>query len=323
MGDIEGSAAFGEPVDAIVSALDAGRARAMASVARERFATYHAIGSAILARQQAQGWGSQVIKRLAADLRMRFPDQTGLGVRNLHYMRKVALAWPDPNCAAAAAQLPWGHEIVLLDRLPDTSQRDWYAAQAYAGGWSRGALFADRLPAPDSDLAQRATRDPVVLDFLGLAAPARERLVEDAMMDNLTRTMLELGNGLAFVGRQVPLHVGEQEFFADLVFFHYPSLRFIVFEIKVGRFEPHDAGQLAFYVEAADRLLRDPASHAPTIGVLLCTGRDDEVVEYSLASTTAPAAVATYTYDQLPDDVREVLPPEDSITRAIEPVDGP
>ncbi|WP_179254639.1 DUF1016 N-terminal domain-containing protein [Enemella evansiae] len=146
MGDIEGSAAFGEPVDAIVSALDAGRARAMASVARERFATYHAIGSAILARQQAQGWGSQVIKRLAADLRMRFPDQTGLGVRNLHYMRKVALAWPDPNCAAAAAQLPWGHEIVLLDRLPDTSQRDWYAAQAYAGGWSRGAL-EDRIRA--------------------------------------------------------------------------------------------------------------------------------------------------------------------------------
>ncbi|OYO01961.1 PDDEXK nuclease domain-containing protein [Enemella evansiae] len=183
--------------------------------------------------------------------------------------------------------------------------------------------FADRLPAPDSDLAQQATRDPVVLDFLGLAAPARERLVEDAMMDNLTRTMLELGNGLAFVGRQVPLRVGEQEFFADLVFFHYPSLRFIVFEIKVGRFEPQDAGQLAFYVEAADRLLRDPAIHAPTIGILLCTGRDDEVVEYSLASTTAPVAVATYTYDQLPDDVREVLPPEESITRAIEPVDEP
>lgn len=331
------SAAYGQLVNDVEVIWTTGRQRALASVAQHRFLTYHAIGSTILQRQQEQGWGSQVIARLAADLKVAFPDQRGLSVRNLQYMCTMARAWPDPNCAAAAAQLPWGHVMVLLDRLDDAATRDWYATQALEAGWSRGVLedriaghlhqrvgaapsnYATHLPAPDSDLAQRATRDPVVLDFLGLTGIVREKNLEDAMMDNLARTMLELGNGLAFVGRQLPLRVGGQEFFADLVFFQYTTNRFIVFELKVGTFDPRDAGQLGFYVQAVDQQLRQPETHAQTIGILLCTSRDDQVVEYSLATTAAPVAVATYTYDQLPADIRGALPPADSIARAVEP----
>lgn len=336
MGESVGGVAYGELIADVQRILTAGRGRALTSVARERFLTYHAIGSAIAERQRSEGWGSQVISRLAADLRAAMPEQGGLSARNLQYMCTMARQWPDPNCAAAAAQLPWGHVIVLLDRLDDNQLRNWYAERAVEQGWSRGVLedriagrlhdrigaapsnYALRLPPPDRDLAQQATRDPVVLDFLGLGGAAKEAVLEDAMVTNLTRTMLELGNGLAFVGRQVPLRVGEQEFFADLVFFQYTTARFIVFELKVGTFEPRDAGQLSFYVEAIDRQLRNPDLHAPTIGILLCTSRDEHVVEYSLASTTAPVAVATYTYDQLPDDIRNTLPPADSITRAVD-----
>mgnify|MGYP001198088403 FL=1 len=336
-GAIQGERAYEGLVQEIITTLQEGRARAIASVAEQRFMTYHAVGRAIITRQQEQGWGAQVIKRLAADLRLRFPDRTGLGARNLQYMCTLAREWPDPNCAAAAAQLPWGHVMVLLDRLDDPDVRVWYAARAVADGWSRGVLedrikgrlharvgaapsnFPNRLAPADSDLAQQATRDPVLLDFLGLAGPVHEHAVETAMVDNLTRTMLELGDGLAFVGRQVPLRVGDHEFTADLIFLQYqPAVRFIVVELKVGRFDPRDAGQLSFYVQAVERHFRNPDLHAETIGILLCTSRDDQVVEYSLASTAAPVAVATYTYDQLPEDVRQALPPADSITRAID-----
>lgn len=334
---IQGERVYEGLVEEIITTLQEGRARAIASVAEQRFMTYHAVGRAIITRQQEQGWGAQVIKRLAADLRLQFPDRTGLGERNLQYMCTLAKAWPEPNRATAVARLPWGHVTVLLNRLDDAELREWYAARAVADGWSRGVLedrikgrlharigaapsnFPNRLAPADSDLAQQSTRDPVLLDFLGLAGPVHEHAVEAAMMDDLTRTMLELGDGLAFVGRQVPLRVGDHEFTADLLFLQYqPAVRFIVVELKVGRFDPRDAGQLSFYVQAVERRFRNPTLHAATIGILLCTSRDDQVVEYSLASTAAPVAVATYTYDQLPDDVRKALPPADSITRAID-----
>jgi predicted nuclease of restriction endonuclease-like (RecB) superfamily len=207
--------------------------------------------------------------------------------------------------------LPGGHVTVLLNRLDDGELREWYAARAVADGWSRGVLedrtkgrlharigaapsnFPNRLAPADSDLAQQSTRDPVLLDFLGLRGPVQEQAVEDAVIDDLTRTMLELFDGLAFLGSQVPLRVGDHEFTADLIFLQYqPAVRFIVVESKVGRFDPREAGQLSFYVQAVERRFRNPNLHAATIGILLCTSRDDQVVEYSLASTADSGPIA-------------------------------
>lgn len=336
MHEVESSDVYGRLLSEIQSILAEGQAQAAASVAQQRFRTYHAIGQAILQRQAEQGWGAGVVERLAEDLRVALSGQRGISARNLRYMCAVAREWPNPNSAAAAAQLPWGHIMVLLDKLSEADERDWYASRALSEGWSRGLLedrikgqlhrrigaapsnYAQHLPSPDSDLAQESTRDPVLLEFLGLTGAVKERALEDAMMTNLTRTMLELGHGLSFVGRKVPLRVGEREFFADLVFFQYTTCRFVVVELKVGEFNPADAGQLSFYVETVDQQLRDAEKHAPTIGVLLCTSRDDQVVEYSLARTSAPVAVATYTYDQLPPDVQNTLPPAESIQRVME-----
>lgn len=171
---IQGERAYQRLVDEIIATLQTGQARAIASAAEQRFLTYHAIGHAIITRQRDQGWGAQVIKRLAADLRVRFPDRKGLGERNLQYMCTLAKEWPDPISAAAAAQLPWGHVMVLLDQLDDSDVRAWYATRAVADGWSRGVLedrlkgqlhvrvgaapsnFPHRLPPTDSDLAQQA-----------------------------------------------------------------------------------------------------------------------------------------------------------------------
>jgi predicted nuclease of restriction endonuclease-like (RecB) superfamily len=213
------SDAYGALLDEICRHLALGRARARASINEQRQRTYHAIGSAIVARQHEQGWGAQVIDRLAGDLRVLFPGQRGLSPRSLRYMHSLAVAWPDADFATAVAQLPWGHVVDLLDRLPTRELRDWYASQALTGGWSRGLLqdrikgqlhrrvgaapsnFGDTLPPDDSALAQQVTRDPVLLEFLGLTGPTRERELERAMVDVITATMLELGDGAAALRR--------------------------------------------------------------------------------------------------------------------------
>jgi predicted nuclease of restriction endonuclease-like (RecB) superfamily len=224
---------------------------------------------------------------------------------------------------------------VLIDRLDDQATRDWYAAAAFEHGWSRNVLshqirnrldqrigaapsnFADHLPTGDSDLAQQLVRDPYVFDFLDLSDRVAERELEAALMARLERFLLELGHGFAFVGRQYHFEVDGDDFYIDLLFFNWIQARFVVVELKVGRFEPEYVGKLGFYVSWIDENLRDHTQHAPTIGILLCAGRNDNVVRYSLAGTTAPLAVADYTYATLPAPVRELVPTDDELASAV------
>lgn len=333
-GDLEDRVYDGLLAD-VVGALSLGRDRAATAVGAERLRTYHAIGTAIVQRESSQGWGARVIPRLAADLRIRFPHQRGLSVRNLTYMRDFAAEWPQLNFATAVARLPWGHLTDLLDRLPDAQTRDWYAERAVREGWSRRRLqdrikgqlharvgaapsnFDTALEPQDAAVAQQMLRDPVTLDFLGLGGVVRERDLEQAMVDNITSTLMELGDGLAFVGRQVSVVVDDREFQIDLLFFSIPQLRYVVVELKIGEFDPRDTGQLNFYVNVIDEQRRLPG-HAPTLGLLLCSGHGTSVVRYSLAGMTTPLAVAAYTYDSLPADVQAVLPPEAAIRSSLE-----
>jgi len=278
-----------------------------------------------------------VVSRLAADLRVEFPDQRGWSRRNLLYMRAFAAAWPDLGevVPQAVGQLPWGHVRALLDRLQGRAERDWYAARAGAEGWSRAVLefgirsglcarvgaapsnFTAALPPVDSDLAQELVRDPYVFDTLGLAAPIAERDLEQALMDRLQATLLEFGRGMAFVGRQVRLDLGDGfEVVVDLVLFNVEQLRYVV-ELKVGRLAPGDVGQLGVYVAVVDDQLRRPeAHHAPTVGLLLVAGRSDPLAQYALAASSAPVAVADWA--SLPAETRAVLPPADRIAAALD-----
>ena len=305
---------YAELLTSIKAEVRAAQVRAHRVVNTELLSLYWSIGSAIVARQAAQGWGARVIDRLADDLRVEFPEMRGFSGRNLRYMAAAARSWPEPIGQQVVAQLPWGHITVLIDRLDGVAERDWYASAAVQNGWSRNVLlnqiksriherdgaapsnFVAHLPAADSDLAQQLTRDPYVFDFLGIAAASSERELEQGLMDSLQRTLSEFGRGFSFVGRQVHLDVDGQDFYIDLLFFHVEQLRYVVVELKIGRFEPQYTGQLSFYVSVVDDRLRRLDRHAPTVGILLCAERNDGVVRYALAGAAHPIAVAEYTF---------------------------
>jgi predicted nuclease of restriction endonuclease-like (RecB) superfamily len=314
------------------------RQRAVASVNRELVALYWQIGRDILDRQQKQGWGAGVVDRLARDLKAAFPDMRGFSPRNLKYMRALAQAFPQPEFVQQpVAQLPWSHVVTLLDKLDDTAQRIWYAEKSLEHGWSRSVLtmqietaahartgkavtnFADRLPPAQSDLARDVLEDPYIFDFLGLTESAQERDIERALTQHITRFLLELGAGFAFVGRQYRLEVGGDEFFIDLLFYHLKLRCYVVVELKTTPFKPEYAGQLNFYLSAIDAQVKAQEDQ-PTIGLLLCKEKNRLVAEYALRGVAKPMGVAEYQFmREVPESLETDLPTIDQIEAELRP----
>jgi predicted nuclease of restriction endonuclease-like (RecB) superfamily len=315
--------------------------RAALAVNRELVLLYWSIGRDILARQQAEGWGAKVIERLAHDLQAEFPGIEGFSPRSLKYMRSFAGAWPEESIVQqVAAQLPWGHHMVLLDRAKDAPTRLWYLRAAIDQGWSRNILvhmikggihdregkaltnFQRTLPPEGSDMAEQILRDPYNFDFLTLADDFKERQLERGLLIHLRDLLLELGRGFAFVGSQVPLMVGDETFYLDLLFYHLRLHAYIVIELKTGHFKPEYAGKLNFYLSVADDLIRTPLD-GPTLGLLLCEGRNRAVVEYALRDVAKPIGVSTYRVTrELPAPLREDLPSIEDLEGVIEKMRG-
>ncbi|OZY87293.1 hypothetical protein CBP51_10025 [Cellvibrio mixtus] len=307
--------------------INSAQQRAALAVNRELVLLYWQIGRDILARQAEQGWGAKVIERLAHDLRAAFPEMKGFSPRNLKYMRAFAEAWPEAEFVQAVlAQLPWYHQLALLDKLPEPNTRRWYAAQAIEHNWSRNVLvmqietrlhersgtavtnFETSLPKPQSDLALESLKDPYRFDFLGLTEKAQERDVEQSLVKHVTEFLLELGAGFAFVGRQVLLDVGGDEFFIDLLFYHLKLRCYVVIELKGGKFKPEHLGQLGFYLTAVDRQIKSEQDN-PTIGLLLCKSKNKIVAEYALGDKTQPMGIAEYKLlESLPVELQTSLP---------------
>jgi predicted nuclease of restriction endonuclease-like (RecB) superfamily len=307
------------------------------AVSRELILLYWSIGRDILSRQQAEGWGTKVIERLAKDLGAEFPGVEGFSSRNLKYMRSLADAWPEAEIVPQlVALLPWGHLRVLLDRLKDREIREWYLRAAIKYGWSRNILvhqisgglheregkaltnFEQTLPPSDSDLAVQILKDPYNFDFLTLASSAQERELERGLLLHLRDLLLELGRGFAFVGSQVPLEVDDQTFFVDLLFYHVRLHCYFLIELKVGSFKPEYAGKLNFYLSAADDLLRTSLD-APTLGLLLCETRGKATVEYALRDIGKPIGVSTYRVTrQLPEPLRDEVPSIEDLKHVVE-----
>jgi predicted nuclease of restriction endonuclease-like (RecB) superfamily len=310
--------------------------RAALAVNQELVLLYWQLGREILARQAQQGWGAKVIERLAHDLRTAFPDMKGFSRANLMYVRAFADAWPDEaTVQQLVGRLPWGHNLVLLTRLKDSAQRMAYARAAIEHGWSRNVLnihietrllertgqaatnFQLTLPQPQSDLARESLKDPYRLDFLGLGREAGERAIEEALVKHVTEFLLELGAGFAFVGRQVMLAVGGDEFFIDLLFYHLKLRCYVVIELKGGKFKPEHLGQLSFYLSAVDAQVKH-AQDGPTIGLLLCKNKNKVVAEYALRNNTQPIGVAEYQLlDALPPELQTSLPSIEQIQREL------
>jgi predicted nuclease of restriction endonuclease-like (RecB) superfamily len=327
---------YGEWLTDIKGRIHNAQQRATLAVNRELVQLYWQIGNDILARQAQQGWGAKVIERLAHDLRTAFPEIKGFSRANLMYMRAFAEAWPDAAIVQqAVGQLPWGHNLVLLTRLKDPQRRLAYAQSAIAHGWSRNVLnihietrllersgtavtnFDVSLPKAQSDLARESLKDPYRFDFLGLRDEAQEREIEHALVKHVTEFLLELGAGFAFVGRQVLLDVGGDEFFIDLLFYHLKLRCYVVIELKAGKFKPEHLGQLGFYMTAVDRQVKGEHDN-PTIGLLLCKSKNKIVAEYALGDKTQPMGIAEYKLlESLPAELQTSLPSIEQIEREL------
>ena len=290
---------------------------------------YWNTGKIILARQQEAAWGAKVIDRLAADLQEAFPNMSGLSSRNLLSMKLFAEAFPEDSIAKQpVSQLPWGQIIRLIQMVKAPAARDFYIRETLTHGWSRAILeiqiqnqlhlrvgkaqnnFALTMPPADSDMAAQLFKDPYLFDFLGTADPRREAEVEHALVDHIQKFLIELGTGFAFVGRQVRLEVGGEDYPLDLLFYHLKLRRYVVIELKARAFTPGDVGQLNLYLSAVDDLLRHPDDQ-PTIGLLLCRKKNRLVAEYALRGLDQSIAVAawqTQLTESLPEELRGSLP---------------
>jgi len=314
-------------VASLKTQIQAARARAALAVNAEVVHLYHRLGSEILERQERLGWGAKVVDVLAADLREAFPDMRGLSARNLRYMMLFARLCPVLQFGQqAAAKLPWFHIVTLLEKLSDEREREWYAGRAVEEAWSRATLegqiksrlhlrqgaavtnFAQRLPEVHARLAAEVLKDPYHFDFLGLGEEAQEHDIESALMRHITRFLLELGAGFAFVGRQHRIEVDGDEFFIDLLFYHTKLKCYVVVELKARAFKPSDAGQLNFYLAAVDGQVK-AEDDRPTIGLLLCKTKKKLVAEYALSGITKPMGVAEYQLVRaLPEPLDTKLP---------------
>jgi predicted nuclease of restriction endonuclease-like (RecB) superfamily len=309
------------------SRIRSAQAKAALSVNQELILLYWQIGGEVLQRQQQAQWGTQVIERLARDLRREFPDMKGFSPRNLAYMKAFAEAYPDEQILQQlAAKIPWFHNCTLLEKVKDYEKRLWYIQQTIQNGWSRNALvsqidgslyerlgaaqtnFETTLPKPQSDLAQEMLKNPYNFDFLSLGDKSLERDVENALVDHIRDFLLELGVGFAFIGSQYILQVSGREYRLDLLFYHYKLHCFVVIDLKTVEFEPEFSGKMNFYVSAVDELLKAPDDN-PSIGIILCTTQEHTIVEYALRDLNKPIGVSTYQLrDALPDKLKGSLP---------------
>jgi predicted nuclease of restriction endonuclease-like (RecB) superfamily len=308
---------------------------------------YWDLGADIVARQTQVDWGAGFLKQLSADLMSEFPEQKGFSASNLKYIRQWHLFWapaaigqqPVGQIAKQPVSqifsIPWGHNLAIIAKCKQHDEALYYVQATQAHGWSRSVLthqiesglwqregkaitnFAQTLPAAQSDLARQMLKDPYKFDFFSLSREYTERELESRLIEHITQFLLELGAGFAYLGRQVPLQVGEREFFLDLLFYHARLHCYIVVELKTGDFEPEHAGKLNFYIKAIDEQLRGEGDQ-PTIGLLLCKNKDRLVAEYALSDIHKPMGISEYTLSHaLPENLRDQLPSIEAIEREL------
>jgi predicted nuclease of restriction endonuclease-like (RecB) superfamily len=297
------------------------------TISRELSQLYWETGRDFVAAQQQHRWGDHVLKKVAADLNIAFPAVQGFSRANLYRMRAFYLNYPDQDqiVAQAVRQLPWGHNVVLMQRVKDENERLWYAQQILELGWTRPILemqiqsrlyhrqgkaltnFAHTLPPPQSDLAQQILKDPYHFDFLTLGQDAHEQALERGLLEHLKQFLLELGVGFALVGSQYHLSVGDEDAYVDLLFYHLKLRAFVVIELKAREVQPADVAQVMAYVAIVDEQLRH-VNDAPTIGLVLGKGKK-AMAEYVLRNVNAPIGIAEYiTADALPKNLEVNLP---------------
>lgn len=339
---------YGQLLDALKRRIQVAQVKAKLAVNRELIQLYWDIGREVAKRQETEGWGSAAIERLSRDLRSAFPEAQGFSPRNLWRMRALYLSY---SCSRemlpavdagilpqAVAEIPWGHNIVLLEKLREPEERLWYARKITEHGWSRSVLvhqidtrlharsgtavtnFDRALPTGQTDLVRELLKDPYHFDFLQIGPAIQERDLERALLANVRDFLLELGVGFALVGSQYHLEVGGQDYFVDLLFYHISLCRYVAVELKAGAFTPEDAGKMNFYLTAIDEQLQKHEGQEPSIGLILCREHNRVVAEYALRGIDKPIGVAEFRLtERLPDSLARDLPSVQQIESRLRP----
>jgi predicted nuclease of restriction endonuclease-like (RecB) superfamily len=290
---------------------------------------YWEIGNSILKQQQKEGWGTKVIDRMSYDLKQEFPAMKGFSPRNLKYMRKFAETWQNYEIVQrTVAQIPWRSNIVLMDKLKNPETRLWYANKTVELGLGKDMLifqiesqlhiregnattnFKEALPPIQSDMAQQVIKDPYIFDFVGNDAHLRELELEKNLLQHIQKFLLELGQGFAFVGKQVHLELGGKDFYVDLLFYHLKLRCYVVVELKTGEFKPGYISKLNMYINVVNDVLKHEKDKE-TIGLLLVKNKNKLVVEYSLAGFKNPIGVSNWENEivkSLPKEFKSNLP---------------
>ena len=322
-------------VEKIKSEITSAQYRAAVHVNADMLLLYYDIGCVI---NEHKTWGNKFIDNLASDIRMAFPESKGYSVRNLKYMAKFAETYPNREFVqTVSAQIPWSHNIAIIEKVKDPEQRIWYIQKTAENGWSHNVLihqiesglyqrqvlvdkvsnFESRLPSPQSELAAQTMKDPYVFDFIPFREEMLERDIEQALVRDVTKLLLELGTGFAFLGNQYHLNVGGDDFYIDLLFYNLNLRCYVVIELKAGDFKPEYAGQLNFYLSAVDGILKKEEDN-PSIGLLLCKSKNNLVAEYSLKDISKPIGVSEYKVtSSLPNALEEQLPSVEDILKRI------
>ena len=330
--------------------------KAAMSVNREMLLFYWNLGRDITLMKAESRWGSKFIDALSADLRKELPDAKGFSRTNIFYMTKFYRLYAEETIPQVEGQfeiteiipqvggqivegifdIPWGHHKLIMDKCKDDRDRAiFFVNKTIENNWSRAVLqnfldtnlyerqgkaisnFEKTLPAPQSDLAQEMTKDPYSFDFLTLTEGYYEKELKDALMNNISQFLLELGTGFAFVGREYRLEVGETEQFIDMLFYNITLHCYVVIEVKIRAFEPGDMGQIGTYVAAVDGILRKEGD-APTVGLLVCKNKDNVLAQYAVNSSNAPVGISEYELsDLMPEEFKGTLPSIEEIEREL------
>ena len=309
--------------------------KAILGVNREQIVLFWNIGRVIIEHSK---YGSGFIENLARDISSEFPKAKGYSVRNLRYMRKFAEMFEDiENLQVPLADLTWYHNQALMDKTNNVEEYLWYVEKTIENGWSRNILvhqieyklyerqalaekatnFERALPPPQSELVRDTLKNPYVFDFIEMRDDIIEREIENELVANIAKTLLELGTGFAFVGNQYQLTVGNEDYYLDLLFYNTKLRCYVVIELKTGKFKPEYAGKLNFYLSAVDDMLKHETDN-PSIGILLCKERDKLTAEYALKDINKPIGVSEYKLsDFVPSELADALPSAEDIEKRI------
>ena len=310
------------------------RVRAHLSANKEMIALYWKIGNQILLKQKEEGWGTRVIENISKDLRTEFPEMKGLSARNLVYMQTFAKHYPDFQITQrAVAQIPWGHNCVIMDKISVDAERLWYAQKTIEYGWSRNVLsaqiqsnlyaregkginnFQETLPPSQSDLASSIIKDPYNLEFLDIQGKINERKLEGKLVDHIRDFLLELGQGFAFIGTQYHIELEGEDYYLDMLLYHVKLKCYVVVELKNTTFKPEYAGKLNFYLNLMDKKIKDESDN-PTIGLILCKDKKGITVEYAIEGINKPMGVSQFKLtEELPEKLKQYLPTPEKITK--------